>query len=51
MDLDLTEIKLNEGQRLAYFSKDELDKHQLAFQYNKILNYFFIQVLWHQFGR
>ena len=51
IDLDLTQIKLNEGQRLAYFSKDELDKHQLAFQYNKILNYFFIQVLWHQFGR
>ena len=51
IDLYLTQIKLNEGQRLAYFSKDELDKHQLAFQCNDILNDFFIQVLWSQFGR
>ncbi|MEM1168601.1 MAG: NUDIX domain-containing protein [Cyanobacteria bacterium P01_H01_bin.35] len=45
VDLDLTEIQLNEGQRLAYFTKDELDKHQLAFQCNNILNDFFSQVL------
>ncbi|NEQ36822.1 MAG: NUDIX domain-containing protein [Okeania sp. SIO3I5] len=45
IDLDLTQIKLNEGQRLAYFSKDELDKHQLAFQCNEILNDFFSLVL------
>ncbi len=45
IDLDLTQTKLNEGQRLAYFSKYELDKHQLAFQCNKILNDFFFQVL------
>ncbi|NEO58722.1 MAG: NUDIX domain-containing protein [Okeania sp. SIO3B5] len=51
IDLDLTEIQLNEGQRLAYFTKDELDQNQLAFQCNKILNDFFVQVLWPQFGR
>ncbi|MGD1700239.1 NUDIX hydrolase [Dapis sp. BLCC M229] len=45
IDLELTQIKLNEGQRLAYFSKDELDKYQLAFQCNDILNDFFSQVL------
>ncbi len=51
IDLDLKQIKLNEGQRLAYFSKDELDQYQLAFQCNKILNDFFFQVLLPQFGR
>ncbi|WP_256386609.1 NUDIX domain-containing protein [Hydrocoleum sp. CS-953] len=45
IDLDLTQTKLNEGQRLAYFRKDELDKHQLAFQCNYILNDFFSQIL------
>ncbi len=45
IDLDLKQIQLNEGQRLAYFSKDELDKHELAFQCNDILNDFFSQVL------
>ena len=45
IDLDLTQIKLNEGQRLAYFSKDEFEKYQLAFQCNKILNDFFSLVL------
>ncbi len=45
IDLDLKQIKLNEGQRLAYFSKDELEKYQLAFQCNEILNDFFSQLL------
>ncbi|NES08099.1 MAG: NUDIX domain-containing protein [Okeania sp. SIO2F4] len=45
INLDLTQVKLNEGQRLAYFSKDELEKYQLAFQCNKILNDFFSLVL------
>jgi len=45
IDLDLTQIKLNEGQRLAYFRKDELEKHQFAFQCNEILNDFFSLVL------
>ncbi|NET42119.1 NUDIX domain-containing protein [Okeania sp. SIO2B3] len=51
IDLDLKQIQLNEGQRLAYFSKDELDQNQLAFQCNQVLNDFFIQVLWPKFGR
>ena len=46
IDLDLNKIKLNEGQCLAYFSKDELDRKQLAFECNKIINDFFVQVIW-----
>jgi 8-oxo-dGTP diphosphatase len=41
MDLDLTKIKLNEGQRLAYFSKEKLSTTKLAFYDKKILDDFF----------
>ncbi|MDJ0555479.1 MAG: NUDIX domain-containing protein [Microcoleaceae cyanobacterium MO_207.B10] len=45
IDLDLKQIKLNEGQRLAYFSKTELQQQKFAFECDKILNDFFEQVI------
>ena len=45
IDLDLKQIKLNEGQRLAYFSQAELEQNQFAFQCDQIINDFFEEVI------
>ncbi len=42
IDLDLAKTKLNEGQRLAYFSEEDITKTSLAFNYNLILHDFFV---------
>jgi 8-oxo-dGTP diphosphatase len=41
LDLDLTKTKLHEGQRLAYFSKENIKRTQLAFHANQVLDDFF----------
>jgi len=41
LDLDLTKTKLHEGQRFAYFSKENIKRTQLAFQANQVLDDFF----------
>ncbi|MDY7019910.1 MAG: NUDIX domain-containing protein [Cyanobacteriota bacterium] len=41
MNLDLETVKLNEGQRLAYFSYAQIQQTQLAFECNQIINDFF----------
>jgi 8-oxo-dGTP diphosphatase len=41
LDLDLTTTKLHEGQRLAYFSKENILRTQLAFHANQVLDDFF----------
>ena len=41
IDLDLDKIKLNEGQRLAYFSKEKLQELSFASHYGQILDEFF----------
>ncbi len=45
IDLEPSKINLHEGQRLAYFSKAEIDKIEVAFQGNRILNAFFQEFL------
>jgi len=40
LDLDIDKIQLKEGQRLKYFSIDELQKTNLAFHDNQIVNDF-----------
>ncbi|MEB3279234.1 MAG: NUDIX domain-containing protein [Lyngbya sp.] len=41
MNLDLNFVQLNEGQRLAYFSRTAIGKTKLAFECNKIIEDFF----------
>ncbi|WP_413161367.1 NUDIX hydrolase [Capilliphycus salinus ALCB114379] len=41
INLDLNFVQLNEGQRLAYFSRSQIQKTQLAFECNKIIEDFF----------
>lgn len=41
LNLDLNQVKLNEGQRLAYFSRSQIQQTQLAFECHKILEGFF----------
>tara|TARA_Y100000310_G_scaffold272474_1_gene287436 strand:+ start:3868 stop:4278 length:411 start_codon:yes stop_codon:yes gene_type:complete len=41
LDLDLNETPCNEGQRLDYFSKEEIMNMDLAFHHNQILEDFF----------
>ena len=45
LNLDLKSVKLNEGQRLAYFSLVQIRQTQLAFECNQILEDFFRQRL------
>ena len=41
MDLDIDKINLHEGQKLQYFSKDEIITMDLAFHNNEIMKEFF----------
>ena len=45
IDLEPSKINLHEGQRLAYFTKAEIDKMEIAFQGNRILDAFFPEVI------
>ncbi|MCG5057023.1 MAG: NUDIX domain-containing protein [Limnoraphis sp. WC205] len=41
LNFDLNQVKLNEGQRLAYLSRSQIQQTQLAFECHKILEDFF----------
>jgi len=41
MDLDIGRVNLHEGQKIQYFSKEELLKMDLAFHDNEIIREFF----------
>lgn len=41
MNLDVNKIKLNEGQKVQYFSRQEINDLNLAFNYNEVLEEFF----------
>lgn len=45
LNLDLSLIKLTEGQGIKYFSINEIGKMKLAFNYEKILEEFFKEIL------
>jgi 8-oxo-dGTP diphosphatase len=45
IDLNLVEIKLNEGQRIEYFNIERIRKTKLAFNYNKVLESFFSEIV------
>jgi 8-oxo-dGTP diphosphatase len=45
LNLNLSEINLTEGQAIKYFSIDEIRKMKLAFEYEKLLEEFFREVL------
>lgn len=45
INLNPDEIALNEGQRLKYFSLEEIRKTELAFNYNQVLEEFFKKVV------
>ena len=44
IDLNPAEIKLNEGQRIEYFSLDRIRKTELAFNYNSVLEEFYNKI-------
>lgn len=41
LDLDISQINLQEGQKLAYFSREELTQLEFASHYDQILSEFF----------
>lgn len=45
IDLNPFEIDLMEGQRIAYFSKDQIARMDLAFNYNKVVEDFYNFIL------
>ena len=45
IDLQPEKINLKEGQRLAYFSRDELSAMKLAFNYNEVIEEFYNHLL------
>ncbi len=45
MNLNFSEIKLNEGQRIEYFSIEEIRNMKLAFNYDELLDQFYKEVL------
>lgn len=45
LDLNTDEITLNEGQKIQYFSLDEIRKMKLAFNYNQVIEEFFKEIL------
>lgn len=45
INLNPDQINLTEGQRLKYFSFDEIKKTKLAFNYNKVIEEFFEEVI------
>ncbi|MGQ9643519.1 MAG: NUDIX hydrolase, partial [Ignavibacterium sp.] len=45
LDLNTNEITLNEGQKIQYFSLDEIRKMKLAFNYNQVIEEFFKEII------
>ncbi len=45
INLQTDKIDLKEGQRIAYFSRDELSNMKLAFNYNKVIEEFYNHIL------
>jgi 8-oxo-dGTP diphosphatase len=45
LDLDLSKIDLKEGQRIEYFNLDKIKKNKLAFNYNKVIENFYNEVV------
>lgn len=45
IDLKTDQIILNEGQKIQYFSLDEIRQMKLAFNYNKVIEEFFREVV------
>jgi 8-oxo-dGTP diphosphatase len=45
LDLNLAEISLNEGQRIEYFDIGRIRKTKLAFNYNKVLESFYSEIV------
>ncbi len=44
-DFDIEEIELTEGQKLKWFTKDEVKQTQLAYGFNEIVERFYNQAL------
>ncbi len=44
-DLNTSEIDLQEGQRVEYFNLERIRKTKLAFNYNKVLEEFFSEIV------
>jgi 8-oxo-dGTP diphosphatase len=45
LDLNLREIELNEGQVLGYFDLKKIQETELAFNYNKVLEEFYKEIV------
>jgi len=45
INLQTDKIDLREGQRIAYFSRDELSNMKLAFNYNEVIEEFYNHIL------
>lgn len=45
LDLNTSEIDLQEGQRVEYFNLDRIRKTKLAFNYNDVLDEFYSQII------
>lgn len=45
LNLNPAEIDLREGQRIEYFSLEKVRKTKLAFNYNKVLEEFYLEIL------
>ncbi|MGF1493285.1 MAG: NUDIX domain-containing protein [Microcoleaceae cyanobacterium] len=45
LNLDLAQVTLNEGQKLAYFSLEQIRRTQLAFECNQIAEDFFAEMM------
>jgi 8-oxo-dGTP diphosphatase len=45
LDLNTSEIDLQEGQRVEYFNLERIRKTRLAFNYNKVLEEFFSEIV------
>ena len=45
LDLNIDKITLNEGQKIQYFSLDEIRKMKLAFNYNQVVEEFFKEIV------
>jgi len=45
LDLNTQEIDLKEGQQIEYFSLDKIRKTKLAFNYNKVLESFYSEIV------
>lgn len=46
LDLDTTKINLMEGQRIEYFNLERIRKTKLAFNYNKVIEEFYNEVVY-----